>query len=79
MRRREFVALVGGAAGAMACVARAAAGEAADHRIPCRGHAFIPRPMGCRFKGTLPREVGSSEPPIVGDLIAKLALLRGDD
>ena len=37
--------------------ARAAAGEAADHRIPGLGHAFIPRPWAAAFVQRL-RELG---------------------
>src|SRR5262249_42287273 len=35
--------------------ASAAAGQAAYHRIPCRRHAFIPRPMGGRFCAAVAR------------------------
>ena len=45
-KRREFITLLGGAAAVAARGARAAAGEAADHRIPGRGHALRRRANG---------------------------------
>jgi hypothetical protein len=47
MRRRKFIALLGG--GVAARGARAAGGQAADHRVPWRGHAEGGEPTGCRF------------------------------
>ena len=46
MKRREFIAVLGGAAGVAAGGAGAAGGETADHRVPGRGHAFGRRANG---------------------------------
>jgi hypothetical protein len=35
--------------------ASAAGRQAADHRVPCRGHALIPWPMGCRLGAAVAR------------------------
>ena len=54
MKRREFITLLGGAARMAARGARAAAGQAADHRVPrararcgCRAHGPPPSCSGC--------------------------------
>ena len=49
MRRREFITVLGGRGGMAARGARAADGQAADHRVPGREHAFVPEPMDRRF------------------------------
>ena len=49
MKRREFITLLGGAAALAARGARAAAGQAADHRLHGRGHA-----VGTGRNGSLP-------------------------
>ena len=49
MRRREFIAGLGGAVSVAAGGAGAAAGEAADHRVLGPEHAFGQEPMDRRF------------------------------
>jgi hypothetical protein len=49
MKRREFITLIGSAGRMAACGARAAGGEAADHRVSGRGHGFGLEAMGGRI------------------------------
>jgi hypothetical protein len=49
LKRRDFITLLGGAAGVAARGARAAGGEAADHWFPGSERAFGRKRMGRRF------------------------------
>ena len=55
MRRREFLTLLGGAAGVAARGARAAAGEASDHRVSRRADAFHRGTMAGGFQAAASR------------------------
>ena len=55
LRRREFITLLGGARNVAARGARAAADEAADHRVLGYNHAFSHGRMGCRFRAATAR------------------------
>jgi hypothetical protein len=52
IERREFLATLGGGGRVAACGARAAGGEAANHRVIRGEHSFRLEPLGRRVRAT---------------------------